>query len=111
MNDTKQVDYTDGNGLPRRVLLPDNGMTYSPEEGIPLDLYDDLDDLYKHMPDEFKANLIRELWARDLIEPADFMQASAPDRYRQAMLMVIKYDAMNAISLAKERLDHGPQRK
>lgn len=107
MTEFKRVEFTDSLGKPRRVLLPDNGVDYPPSEGIVVDMYDDLDALYNHVPVEWNVRLAQELKRRDLVEPEDFLAPDAPTRFRSAMLTVIKHDAMNAIAIAKERMDNG----
>lgn len=96
----RKVDYTDALGIPRRVLLPDEASGIDPSEGIPLSL--DLDDLYAHMPPDFLRRLYTELWARGLVEPQDYLRPGAADLFMAALRAVVKYDALNAIALAKE---------
>jgi hypothetical protein len=101
-----KVDYIDRDGIKRRVLLPD---AYAdPAEGIPVSL--PVEQLYSHMPPAFQAALVTALWARDLIEPADFLAPGAAERARAALLEVVKHDALNMLSFAgeyKESLNHG----
>ena len=94
-----RVDYFDKEGIQRRVLLPsDDGAT--PQEGIPVSL--PVDQLYQHMPLKFRIALVEALWNVGLVEPEDFLQRTAPERIRAALMSVIKYDTMDIITLAQE---------
>jgi hypothetical protein len=106
-NELKPVDYRDENGVMRRVLLPADSDRYDPEEGVPLDLYGDLDELYQDAPPVFRYNLYQMLYDRGLIEPADFLAPGALDIYRQVILSIIKHDGLSAQALAKERMKNG----
>lgn len=93
-------DYTDDNGVYRRVLLPDE---YSfPSEGIPVSL--PLEKLFSHMPPEFIAELSKALWNRGLVEPSDFFKPGAAELTRSALMDVLKHDALSIISLAKSEM-------
>lgn len=94
----KKVDYIDKNGIQRRVLIPDGVSDYS--EGIPVSL--PVDSLYQHCSIEFRRALIDELWARDLIEPCDFRRAGAGELITAALRSVVKRDALDIITLARE---------
>jgi hypothetical protein len=93
-----QADYTDPAGIPRRVLLPEGEKDTS--TGIPLSL--DLSPLYGHMPTDFQARLYTALHAQGLIEPRDYFKAGASDRFKTAMLSVIRHDLLSIQALAKE---------
>jgi hypothetical protein len=92
------IDYTDTNGIKRRVALPD-GVTADVSEGIPISL--DLSALYPHMPLDFVRSLTDELWARDLVEPRHFLAPGAHERIRAALLSVVKEDTLSIITYAK----------
>lgn len=104
MTNTRKVDYTSAEGLPQRSLIPADANGIDPEEGIPLHL--DLDELYGHMPLEFRQRLYAALHARGLVEPRDFLKPGAAELYMAAMRSVIKEDALSAIKLAKEVIKH-----
>lgn len=99
----KKLDYTNEHGNQRRVFVPDNGHV-PPEEGIPADMYGQLEALYADAPASFRHRLYDALWRRGLIEPADFLRKDAGDLYRSAMLETLRFDALNAIALAKESI-------
>ena len=101
MADAVKVDYVDERGIRRRVLLPKEGL--DPAEGIPLSL--DIAQLYSHMPPEFLVRLSEALFARGLVEPADFFKPGAHEQTRDAVLDVTRYDALSIISLAKQMID------
>lgn len=98
-----KLDYTDEHGNQRRVFVPEQGH-FAPEEGIPADMYGQLDALYTDTPASFRHRLYNALWRRGLIEPADFLRKDAGDLYRSAMLETLRFDALNAIALAKESM-------
>ncbi len=100
----RSVDYRDNQGIMRRVLLPD-GADSDPTEGIPVSL--PVDDLFDHMPLPFRQKLMEELWARDLIEPNDFLRPGALEQIRSAWLSVAKKDSLDIQNLARERTNHG----
>lgn len=91
-------------GSKRRVLAPADGSVDAASEGIPVSL--DIGELYPHMPPAFVAALIEALWARGLVEPADFLKAGAAEKARSALLDVVKLDALDMIALAKKELEH-----
>lgn len=93
-----RVDYTDAEGIKRRVLLPEEGI--DPVEGIPISV--PVDTLYQHMPLSFRIRLIEALWVVGLIEPDDFLRLGAADQIRAALLSVVKHDTMDILSMAKE---------
>lgn len=93
-----KVDYTDKDGIKRRVLLPAGD--HNVNEGIPISL--DLDSLYGHCPVEYRRILTDELWARGLIEPCDFNRPGASELIRAAILAAVKRDTLDIQSLARE---------
>ena len=93
-----RVDYVDKQGIKRRVLLP-AGVS-DPSEGIPVSL--PVDRLYEHCSIDFRRELIEELYARNLVEPADFQKAGAAELVTAAIRSVIKHDALDILSLARE---------
>ncbi len=101
MSETIKLDYEDAAGIRRRVLLPKDCDDCDPSEGIPLSL--DLDAIYEHLPLLFRVRLYNALWDQGLIEPQDYLQPKAAERYMAAMRTVIKHDAFDAIAIAKER--------
>lgn len=103
MNSTK-VDYTDAEGIKRRVLLPTDDGAY-PEEGIPISL--PIDKIYQHMPLTFRQALVDAFFAVGLVEPKDFLAAGAATRIQAALLSVVKRDVMDILALAKEVERHG----
>jgi|GEM_PF-4456549 hypothetical protein len=92
------IDYTDAQGIKRRVELPE-GSKASPGEGIPKSV--DIDELYQDAPFEFRKRLVEELWNVGLIEENDFNAGDAPNRIRAALLAAIKFDTMSIISFVK----------
>lgn len=94
----KKVDYTDREGIKRRVLIPDGVTDYS--EGIPISL--SLDSLYPHCPVEYVKTLTDELWARGLVEPCDFRRAGANELVRAALLAVAKKDVLDIVNFANK---------
>lgn len=93
-------EYIDDAGVNRVVLLP-KGET-DVKAGIPVTL--DLSPLYGHMPDKFQRELYAALHAQGLVEAADYFKTGAAERFRAAMLSVIKHDFPSVQSLAKEEL-------
>lgn len=92
------VDYTDGDGLQKRVALPPGNKAY--EEGIPVSL--DLDQLYGDCPLSFRKRLADELFARGLKEPTDFVRPGAAELVRAAVLGAVRRDALDIIGLARK---------
>lgn len=93
-----RLDYVDSDGFRRRVLVPDEHA--DPVEGIPVSVPVEL--LYQHMPLTFQAQLINELWAVGLIEPADYLKGDAMQKVRAALLSVVKRDTLDILNLARE---------
>lgn len=92
--------YTDPDGIERVVIAPEGERDLA--TGIPVSM--DLDVLYAHMPAEWRRSLYAALHAQGLIEPADYFKPGASDRFRAAMLTVIRHDFLNAQSLANDLL-------
>lgn len=97
-----KVDTTDPLGIPQRVLIPQGETDTS--IGIPVSL--DLSTLYPHMPDEFLKRLYEALHAQGLVEPADYFKAGADQRFKAAMLSVIRKDFLDCQTIAKQELAH-----
>lgn len=97
LTESASVDYTDSDGIKRRVMLPVGVTAY--EEGIPLSL--DVDRLYGDTPLSFRRRLVEELWARGLIEPCHYTRAGAPELLRAAISSAIKADTLDILTLAK----------
>lgn len=97
-----EKSFIDPAGIPRVSLVPkgETDMT----KGIPVSL--DLAPLFGHMPDAFQADLTAALHAQGLVKAADYFQPGASDRFRAAMLTVIRYDFLNVQTLAKEEISH-----
>jgi hypothetical protein len=92
--------YVNNLGIPQVVLLPEGETDV--EMGIPLSL--DLTPLFGHMPEAFQREFYKALHAQGLIEPADFFKSGAADRYRRALLTVIKHDFLSIQAIAKQEL-------
>ena len=92
--------FTDGSGIPRVVLIPEGETDVA--MGIPVSL--DLTPLFGHMAEPFQREFYKALHAQGLIEPADFFKPGAADRYRRALLTVIKHDFLSIQALAKQEL-------
>ena len=90
-------DYTDADGVKHRVLVPNEDSIV--EEGVPVSL--DIRQLYSHMPPGFVAKLTEALWSRGLIEPADYFKPGAHELTRDAILDMVRFDALSIISLAR----------
>lgn len=95
--------YIDDEGISKVVLLPPGETDAS--IGIPVSL--DVSTLYVHMPPGFNRALHEALHAQGLIEPADYFKTGAADRFKAAMLTVIRHDFLNAQTLAKEEMSNG----
>ncbi len=96
-------DFTDEQGIPQRVLVPESETDW--RTGIPLSL--DLSPLFGHMPTDFQRELYQSLRDQGLVEPKDYFQPGAGERFRAAMLSVIRHDFSNAQALAQEAVKHG----
>ena len=97
-----EKSYIDASGIPSRVLVPEGTTDLS--IGIPVSL--DISSLYSHMPPQFVVDLTTALHAQGLVKPADYFQPGASDRYRAALLMVIRHDFLNLQTIAKQELDN-----
>lgn len=95
------VNHVDDNGLNRRYLLPDGADIINIEEGIPIDFYNEIMDIYQGAPKDFTISLCKGLWNQGLVERDDFLKPDASTRFRRAMLSTIKHDAFRIISIAK----------
>lgn len=95
--------YTDDTDIPRVVLVPAHETDL--KKGIPLSL--DLTELFGHMPQEFQRAFYKALHAQGLVEPKDYFQRDAAERYRRALISVIKHDFLSIQALANEELQHG----
>lgn len=95
-------DYIDATGIPRRVFIPEDETDNS--IGIPLSL--DLDSLFGHMPLQFQRDLYQALHAQGLVEAKDYLAPGAGDRFRAAMLSVIKHDFFRIQTLVKQEIHH-----
>lgn len=95
----KVVEYTDYEGIPHRVAIPE-GEDIPPEQGIPVSL--DLDMLYEDLPVEFRKKLYVNLWQAGLITACDYTQPGASETFRRAFLAVIRSDFMDVLTLARE---------
>lgn len=93
--------YVDASGIPQHVLVPEDATDLS--AGIPVSL--DISGLYSHMPQEFTAALTKALHEQGLVKPQDYFQPGASDRYKAALLMVIRHDFLNLQTIAKAELD------
>ena len=98
-----EKSFTDSAGIPRVTLLPKGENDAA--MGIPVSL--DLASLFGHMPTEFQAELTSALYAQGLVKAADYFKPGASDRFRAAMLSVIKHDFLNVQALAKQEIDNG----
>lgn len=95
-------DFTDPDGIPQRVLVPEGETDL--KTGIPVSL--DLSPLFSHMPEGFQRDLTQALHARGLVEAKDYFAPGAADLFRSAMLSVIKHDFLSVQALAKEVTQH-----
>ena len=88
---------TDESGITRLVLLPE-GETDA-KMGIPVSL--DLSPLFGHMPPEFQKALYDALHANGLVVAKDYFKPGSDQRFKAAMLSVIRHDFLSVQSLAK----------
>jgi hypothetical protein len=96
-----EADFISSSGVPQRVLIPQGETNLA--TGIPVSL--DLSPLYSHMPEDFLRELTKSCHAVGLVKPIDYLSPEAGQRFRAAMLSVIKRDFSNVMALAKEELD------
>lgn len=94
--------YVDASGITSRVLVPEDATDLS--AGIPISL--DISGLYSHMPQEFVAELTNALHEMGLVRASDYFLPGASDKYKQALLMVIRSDFLSLQSIAKQELDN-----
>lgn len=92
--------FIDGEGISKVVLLPPGETDV--RTGIPVSL--DVSPLYEHMPPGFNRALHEALHAQGLIEPADYFKTGAADRFKAAMLTVIRHDFLSVQALAKQEM-------
>lgn len=93
-------NFRDNQGIMRRVLLSSD--SDDPVEGIPISLA--LDQVYPDMPAAFVARLTDELWARGLVEAADYKRPGAPELARAAVQAAARHDAMTIITFAHQSM-------
>lgn len=98
---TVERDFVDSRGVQQRVLVPEGSTNLA--AGIPVSL--DISELFNHMPDEFVVSFTAALHEQGLVKPADYFQPGASDRYRAALLMVIRHDFLSIQALAQKELD------
>lgn len=93
--------YTNPDGVQSVVLVPEGSENLA--AGIPVSL--DISQLFEHMPKEFVVSFTAALHEQGLIKPADYFQAGASDRYKAALLMVIRNDFLSIQALAQKELN------
>jgi len=96
-----EKDYVDASGIPQRVLVPEGSTDL--EAGIPLSL--DISSAFEHMPPDWLREFTKALHAQSLVTPQDYFRPGASDRYKAALLMVIRSDFLTLQALAKQELD------
>lgn len=94
--------FTTPSGIPSVVLVPEGATNL--EAGIPVSL--DVSSLYEHMPHEFVVEFTAALHAQGLVKPQDYFERGAAERFKAALLMVIRHDFLSIQALAKQELDH-----
>src|ERR1041385_6969138 len=99
---TVEKSYVDASGIPMRVLVPEGTTDLS--VGIPVSL--DISELYEHMPPSFVVDLTKALHTVGLVKAQDYFQPGASDKYKQALLMVIRSDFLTLQAKAKTELDN-----
>lgn len=93
-------EFQDERGIMRRVVV-DKANT-RPSEGIPIDVFDVLDEMFEDCPLSFRKILYNGLWARGLIEKEDFSKRTALNDLRSALQASIARDASDIILKIKE---------
>lgn len=93
--------YVDASGIPSRVLVPEDATDLS--AGIPVSL--DISGLYAHMPSDFVVAFTKALHEQGLVKPQDYFVPGASDRYRAALLMIIRSDFLSIQAIAQQELD------
>lgn len=96
-----EADFISPSGIPRRVLVPQGETNLA--AGIPSSL--DLSRAFPHMPDSFVRELTISCHAVGLVKPIDFFAPDAGQRFRAAMLSVIRHDFSNVQAIAKEDME------
>lgn len=94
-----EKDYTDENGIKRRVVLPPDS-DLDPREGIPISM--PLDEIFETLPASFVARLTDECWKRGLIKPEDYIRPGAGEMYKAAFRAIIATDFHVLVTRAKE---------
>lgn len=89
-------DYMDERGIMRRVEV-DKSST-RPSEGVPLDVFDLLDEIYEASPVQFRKALYKSLWDRGLIERKDYQRRTASQDFRSAFQAAVARDASDTIT-------------
>lgn len=95
-----EKSHVNAQGIPTRVLVPEGSSNL--EAGIPVSL--DISKLYEHMPLDFVVKFTAALHAQGLVKPQDYFERGAADRYKAALLMVIRQDFLSIQALAKQEL-------
>ena len=90
--------YTDAEGIPRVVLVPPGESDAS--TGIPVSL--DLSSVFAHLPPEYSARLHTSLHEQGLIEAADYFKPGADQRFKAALLSVIRTDFLSVQTFIKQ---------
>jgi len=101
-NPPVEKSYTAPDGITSRVLVPEDATDLS--AGIPVSL--DISSLYVHMPHDFVVSFTAALHEQGLVKPEDYFKPGASDRYKAALLMVIRHDFLSIQALAKEEMDN-----
>lgn len=84
-------------GLPVRVMVPEG---IDPSEGIPVSM--PLDEIYGDLPSEFRERLYNELWARGLVSPSDYLKPGADQKFKSAIMAIIRVDWRLIVQKAQE---------
>ena len=98
-----KIDYTDSDGLRRRVLVKSE--YDNPEKGIPCDIFEVLKEFYADASSEFRMKLFTRLWDVGLIEPHHLASADANKKYRQALNSSLARDSVDAIRFVMNILE------
>lgn len=94
------VDYTDRDGVSRRVELKTEHE--NPAKGIPLDVYYILDEFFEGTNEEFRIALYKRLYNAGLVEAKDFTHRDARKKIRQALQATLSRDATDIIRYIQE---------
>lgn len=95
-----KLEYEDSRGFRRRVIVPSS--YDKPEMGIPIDIYDLLDEYLAEIPELIRVELYKQLWRRHLIEMHDFMNMTSGKRMRESLIATFNMSAVNIIQYIKE---------